>query len=799
MLRGGAIGVGGALASACDGGGGRPGEQTLVPRSYDFNQGWLFGGPYVTGSDGPGFDDSRFEQVTLPHTVVPLSWTGWTYGAWEKVWIYRKHFKGSEVAGGRVLAVFDGVMTNATAVLNGTTMSGHVGGYLPWTVELTRALRTGDNVLAIVVDSRWLDVPPAAPPHGPESIDYLQPGGIYRDVSLAVLPGVFISDVFAKPEYVLDPSRRRVAVRVTIDAAAIPAIPGGNGTVTVAVSDGESTMASVSAPAGIRAGQVTTTTITLTGLAGVAYWSPESPKLYTLTATLRYGDGGVRAGSGLTGSGGSHTVTRNIGFREAVFRVDGFYLNGARYKIFGINRHQMFPYTGMAAPARLQRHDAEILRNELNCTMVRCSHYPQSPHFLDACDEVGLMVFEETPGWHWVGDATFQEIVLQNIRDMILRDRSRPSVILWGTRPNEAANYPGLYARARSVADDLDGSRQTTGTMTTQSTAGWAEDVFSYDNYAVEDGLPLLLPAVPGVPYLVSEAVGALDPTYRWTDSQDVLARQALAHAIVHDEAQARSRYSGALCWAGIDYWSASPNIKNWNSMRTPGVIDVFRVPKPGAAVYQTQVSPKLRPLIVPTFSWPEGAAPDGTASGRMIATNCDRLEIYLGGRHYATVRPDRARFPGLSYPPAFADLTLTAAAARQPPELRISGYVGNNLVTTRTMSAETAIDRLLLIADDDEIIADGSDATRITFRATDAYGNHRTGVTGDVTLDISGPGVIVGENPFGFGEFGGVGGVFVRSKSGQTGTIRVTATHPRLGTAGVSVGVRTAVLAIYL
>ena len=74
-------------------------------------------------------------------------------------------------------------------------------------------------------------------------------------------------------------------------------------------------------------------------------------------------------------------MTVRTGFREAVFEPGGFYLNGQRLQIFGLNRHQLFPYTGMAAAARLQRRDAEILKFELNCNMVRCSHYPQSPHF----------------------------------------------------------------------------------------------------------------------------------------------------------------------------------------------------------------------------------------------------------------------------------------------------------------------------------------------------------------------------------------------------------------------------------
>ena len=92
--------------------------------------------------------------------------------------------------------------------------------------------------------------------------------------------------------------------------------------------------------------------------------------------------------------------------------------------------------------------------------------------------------------------------------------------------------------------------------------------------------------------------------------------------------------------------------------------------------------------------------------------------------------------------------------------------------------------------ADDGSIQADGADATRLTFRAVDAYGNQRPHVTGDVTLSLAGPATLVGENPFAFGTYGGVGGAFVRSQPGQAGLVSVTARHPLLGQAAVRIAV---------
>lgn len=739
---------------------------------HDFNGGWRFGG-YVPGAELPGFNDSALEPVVLPHTVVPLSWADWDYTSWQKQWIYRKRFDASGFRGRRVLAEFDGVLTNAAVTINGVAAGGHVGGYLPWTTELTRHLSREQNLLAVVVDSRFIDVPPDYVPGGPPSMDYLQPGGIYRDVRLRVVPRVYLSDVFARPENVLS-ADRTITVLATVDAAAVPR---GQATVTARLLDGGRVLASATVRTRIRAGQ-TTVKLRLAGLPEVSYWSPGKPALYTVRTTVSC-------------DGELHEFDRRIGFREAVFTVDGFRLNGEPYPIFGLNRHQMFPYLGMAAPRRLQRRDAEIVRDELNCNMVRCSHYPQSRHFLDACDELGLMVWQEPPGWGHIGDAAFQRGVLQNVRDMVIRDRNRPSVIVWGTRLDETATYPALYAAARRLAYQYDGSRQTAGAVTFHSTSGfgrgWAEDVFSYDNYALADDEPLVLPPVPGVPYLISEAVGALDPTYLWTDPPAQLAHQATGHAIVHSQARTTPRIAGLIAWTAIDYYSASPAKTNWRTMRTPGVVDVFRVPKPGAAIYRAQCDPATAgPVIVPVFFWDH---PPGPGRQAMIATNCDRLEIFVGGQHHATALPDSRRFAGLDRPPAFADLAISGPAL---PDLQIDGYLGGRKAASVRMSADLTKDRLLLVADGNQLLGDGSDTTRVTFRAVDGYGNQRRGASGMVTLSLSGPGVLIGQNPFDFGEFGGVGGAFVRARPGQTGPIVITADHATLGHAAVRVTATT-------
>ncbi len=190
--------------------------------SHSFGTGWRFG-LASAGSDRPEFDDGGFAEVTLPHTVTPLSWRDWDPAAWERVWMYRKRFDApSGHRGKRVFLDFAAAMTRATVTLNGTEVADHLGGYLPFSVEVGSLLRARGNVLAVRLDSTFnLNVPPDRPAPEPAiSVDYWQPGGIYRDVRLRVVPQAFLADVFAKPVSVLDPAARQVVVQATVDAAA---------------------------------------------------------------------------------------------------------------------------------------------------------------------------------------------------------------------------------------------------------------------------------------------------------------------------------------------------------------------------------------------------------------------------------------------------------------------------------------------------------------------------------------------------------------------------------------------------
>ena len=754
-------------------------EGAQLPQGvYSMDQGWLFGGVYATGAEQPGYSEAGFGAVTIPHTVTALSWGGWNSAAWEKLWIYRKHISSTAVSSGRVFVDFQGVMTTAKVWMNGTLLATHEGGYLPFSVEITDEIVAGDNVLAVQVDATLQDVPPSKVTGGDAAIDYLQPGGIYRDVQLRIVPAVYVADVFATPVNVL--SSPGLTVQATIDCG----VGAASVTVAASVLSGGTVIATTSTQIAATKGAAVPVTLSLPSIAGISLWSPENPALYGVQVSATLGKA-------------VHVFSTRTGFREAVFAADGFYLNGSRYEIFGLNRHQLFPYLGMAAPQRLQRRDAEILKNELSCNMVRCSHYPQSGYFLDACDELGLMVWEEPPGWQYVGDSPYQQLILQNVEDMVVRDRSRPSVILWGTRLNETQNFQTLYANTGQIAQSLDGTRQTTGAMDIYSTVGWNQEVFAYDDYhsvnnANQDAT--LNPPLPGVPYMISEAVGALDgaPLYRWIDPQATLALQGQMHAQVHSIAQGNAGYAGLLGWCGFDYQTYNGGDRVWNDLKTPGVTDTFRVPKPGAGFYASQAPASAGPVIVPGFFWDFGPASptSGPGAGALLFTNCEQLDIYVGTATKPTVSgtPDTATFPNLAAAPVVVDFPAVSGTGNPP--LKIQGLIGGQVVSTLLMSSNTSQDALALTLEDSAISADGSDATRFTVRIVDAHGNHRPLATGSdlqVTYTLAGPGVLVSDNPFPIGYYGGVGGGFIRSSEGATGIVTLTASCP--GYASQTVG----------
>ncbi len=727
-------------------------------RIFPLNHKWLYSDSVAPDSASPAFDDSRFERVTIPHTNRRLPWHGFEDKSFQFISRYRRHFKlPAELRGQRVFVDFSGVMTAATVHLNGQRLGDYRGGYTPFSFELTSHVNwKGDNVLAVEVDStERADIPPFG-----GDIDYLTFGGIYRDVALRVVSGTFIENIFAKPVAVLG-ADRRVDVRCYLNGqSAKPTTTMPPLKLTIELRDGERLVATASRELS-PADSSPHYDVTLTNLGAVELWDLDKPKLYQVRAQLY-------AGAELL----DHFDTR-IGFREARFTPEGFHLNGKHIKLRGLNRHQTFPFVGQAMPARVQRRDAWLLKRELKCNIVRTSHYPQSPHFLDACDELGLLVFEEIPGWQHIGDQPWKDLSVQYVETMIRRDWNHPAIILWGARVNESHDDHDFYVRTNNLAHSLDDSRQTGGVRYNYQSER-LEDVFTMNDF----GFPLRPPNHPL--YLNTEFVGHIYPT-KQNDNVERITEHTMRHARVHNQLASDDKYAGGLGWCAFDY-NTHANFCSGDHVCYHGVSDIFRIPKPAAGFYKSQCDPGEEIVLVPAFHWARGDRNESFSTA-MVCSNCERLKFYLADQLLEEVEPDRTNFGHLPHPPFVTD--LRAAFRKGWGDLRIEGYIGGRKVITKTLSGKGADALFHVEPDDTELFADGIDATRVVMRVTDEFGAQRPFAGSAIALTIAGPGEIIGENPFALA--GGVGAVWIKTKE-LPGVIRLSATHPTLGTKTIEI-----------
>jgi beta-galactosidase len=418
-------------------------------------------------------------------------------------------------------------------------------------------------------------------------------------------------------------------------------------------------------------------------------------------------------------------------------------------------------------PARVQRRDALILRQKLKCNLVRTSHYPQSRHFLDACDEIGLLVLEEIPGWQHIGPQAWKDISVDNVSRMIRRDWNHPSIILWGVRINESLDDHDFYTRTNAMAHKLDASRQTGGIRYFQESE-FLEDVFTMNDF----GFPLKAPNHPR--YLNTEFVGHTYPT-KTIDNVERLTEHMMRHARIHDQLASNPQYSGGIGWCAFDY-NTHGDFGSGDRICYHGVTDIFREPKPAAFFYKSQCDPEEEIVLETAFHWARGDQSIGF-SNAVVCSNCEHIKIYVKDKMIAEVDPDRVQFPHLKYAPFVADI---GKSIEPWGDLRIEGYIAGKQVISRSYSGKGIDQKFSLLPDDLNLIADGADTTRVVLAVTDEFGAIRPFAADAIEFELQGPAVILGDNPFAL--VGGTGAIWIRAKE-QAGTVRLRARHPVLGT----------------
>lgn len=596
---------------------------------YDWNDGWLFTPEFTPALCSTDYTGPELAPVRIPHTVKTLPFNYCNENDYQLVSGYRREFFAPrEWEGHPVLLTFQAVAHDATVFCNGQRVAHHGCGYTAFTADLADTLRFGEkNVVAVRCDSReTLDVPPFG-----GAVDFLTYGGIYRAVSLDVKDGSYLRDVFIHAN--ADGSFR---IYFAIEGESV----------------GCSLRAEIRSPSGRKAVYTGGAALPLNGtLNGVRPWSTEHPTLYTLLLQL------VRAGSnGLPDRVLDERVVR-FGFRTIQFVAGGLYLNGEPIHLRGLNRHQSFPYQGYAMPDSIQRLDAQILKKELGCNAVRTSHYPQSPAFLDACDELGLLVFAEMPGWRHIGGTAWKNQALQNCREMVRQARNHPSVFLWGVRVNQSDDNDEFYKKTNESVHRLDPSRPTGGARRHKKSR-LLEDVYTYDDFSFQGHGAGCEPRAGVTPdlrkgYLLSSYGGQMFPAKPFDDEAHRLA-QALYYTTVLNDAAAQSGIAGSFGWCMADY-NTHKEFGSGDRVCYHGVTDMFRNQKLAAAAFASQKPPRAPSDIVlaVSSSMALGDYPAGQLDACWVFTNADSVKLYKNNEFIAEFFPDRrGRFGALEHPP---------------------------------------------------------------------------------------------------------------------------------------------------
>lgn len=741
----------------------------------NLKQGWYYCDSFSDDFLRHDFAGYAWQEVTLPHANKEIPYNYFDERDYQFVSTYKRNLSIDPAhRNKRLFLDFDGVMAAAEVYLNQVLVGTHRGGYTPFSCEITDAVDFGgDNQLVVVVDSTER---PDIPPFG-NVMDYLCYGGIYREVYLRAVDPVFIENAFAKPKNVLAESRE-VEVDVYINN---PPSRAAAGQLCVSLSRDDQVIAQTSQAVELDQGGIQVRTLYLTNLSEVELWDLDTPNLYQLNVELK------------TDLPTEDCFTTKIGFREAVVRPDGFYLNGRRVKIRGLNRHQAWPYVGYAMPKRAQQHDADILKYELHLNTVRTSHYPQSRHFLDRCDEIGLLVIEEIPGWQHIGDDQWKQLACQHVREMIQRDWNHPAIFLWGVRINESRDDHDFYTETNRIARELDPTRQTCG-IRFHARSEFLEDVYTMNDFTHSGGDLVLRDQrqVTGldyyVPYIVTEYNGHMYPTKRF-DQEERLMEHGLRHMRVLSAAGLDPHIAGTVGWCAFDY-NTHYQFGSGDRICYHGVMDMFRIPKFAADAYRSQVDPKKDPVLSPVTIWARGERSIGGVFPLVIFTNCDSVEIKVDGQNSGKFYPNRLQFPGVEYPPIVIRHAppVFGQWGSQWYDGEFVGYVDGQPVIVKKFMKNPVATTLEIEADHNHLDADGCDVTRVVFRMVDQVGNLVPYINDFITIEVEGPGEVVGPKQVAL--IGGCIAAWIKTKP-TPGVIRVRAVSSRLTSEQIEITAR--------
>ena len=718
-------------------------------------------------ADGARFDldDRNWQVVSLPNGIeyLPVEASGCVNYQGE-VW-YRKHFVADpKLADQKVFLHFEAIMGKSRVYVNGTLLKEHFGGYLPVVVDATPYLKWGEeNVVAVWCDnSDDGSYPPGKPQ---EVLDFTYFGGIYRDCWMVTHRPIYITD----PNY--EDQEAGGGLLVSYGAVSIKEAEVNLrlhvrnetqrpfcGIIEYTLLDTEGNqVAQVNSKFRVKACRATTVSDQMK-VQHPQLWSPSSPTLYQLEVRIRDEQGTVVDG-----------YRRRIGIRSFEFRAqNGFWLNGEPYEkpVIGVNRHQDFALVGNAVPNSLHWRDAKKLK-DLGLDAVRNAHCPQDPAFMDACDELGLLVIVNTPGWqYWNEDPIFAARVYDDIRNIVRRDRNHPCVWMWEPVLNETW-YPKDFAqKVRQVVD--------------------REYPYPY-SYCATDGEALgheYFPIYFGHPLQMQDAASEIDRsksyfTREWGDHVDdwlshnspsrVARNWGEQPMLVQAQHYASPDYS--VTSLDVLYQRAPQHIGGclWHSFDHQrgyhpdpfygGLMDAFRQPKYSYYMFMAQRDHKKdEKQIAQTGAMVYIAHEMTPFSSRDVTvySNCDevRLTFNQGGETRIYKRENNRK--GMPSPIiVFEDVydfmqdKIRSRANRQDEVFLLAeGLIDGKVVATHCVRPARRPEQIILWLDHEDVAlkADGSDLVTVVAAIADKNGRIKRLNNASIRFEIQGEGRIIGD-----------------------------------------------------
>ncbi|HKT11889.1 MAG TPA: glycoside hydrolase family 2 TIM barrel-domain containing protein [Terriglobia bacterium] len=778
--------------------------------------------PEFIGAEKPGYNDSAWQEIVVPHTWDaspdnPFAAPGHFRG----VGWYRRNLEVPQSWRGRRLRLhFNGVFQITDVWVNGRRVGRHTGGYTSFVFDVTAAVEFGKtNVIAVKVD----DVlsPFIAPAEERNVANY---GGIYRSVWLEVLDPVHIRYNGTWVTLEGDEERPVVRIRTWVENQS-----GSQRKVRVeseVVDAAGKSRAKVQAEAGIGAGQEKSLDQKTEAISDPHLWSPDSPYLYHLVTTLFEGDRTL-----------DRYVTR-FGIRFMGHDASGFILNGKPINLHGVDRRQDYGFLGDAVPEAVGIKDVRLIK-EMGANFIRTAHYPQDPAVLNACDELGILVWEEVPniavhiyppdeeGAKPVYTTRFPRPLMDNLkhqlREMIERDRNRPSVIIWGFADDLSTyKYPEDFVELSDYTHMLDPDRWTAGRCP------HVTDIMDATSY---DDLLQAHKEHPENKYIWNEW-GAIS-CERGLEGPGLIEDRRIQ--AVSDCEMALSQEGllmqwNALPWLGTAKWCmfdcGEPNGSVTRSLWAPedgrmnlrwpfndylGVSDMWRIPKNAYFFLQSQWTEKPMVHIVGHWTWPEDAGRSRTVR---IYSNCDTVELFLNGHSLGAQKPatqdrvwqDFRQLVEKYHEPEqlsdqFAKAKLPGAHLRHPPFVwdDVAYQQGNLLAVGKKGSVTVrheirtagAAKRIVLKPDKKSIVADGADVVFLQADVVDSAGTVVPTAQNWIAFSATGPGRLLG----GAKEIDAISGtVAINVQSiGEAGEIVVRATTPGLDSATLRIAARKA------